>query len=251
MLEAIRTEGSRPPFFVVHGFHGTMAIGHAMGRALDADQPLYVFHARGIDGNEPPHQSMDDMLAGYLAEIRAVRPHGPYVIGGACAGTLVALELSRALTAQGERVGPAILIDPPAVPASQIAAFRNLDPTGDPAVYRQLYANVERVFRSYADLYAYLPFDVNDPAQLQRAIDVGIRTLVMFCRYVPPRFEGATELIVSAERAFGHLHPQGPWQQIVPMPGRMHVIPGKHFELFTKHLDQVLRLVRFALDSPF
>jgi len=189
------------------------------------------------------------MLRGYLAEIRSVRPHGPYVLGGACAGTLVAMELARALAVEGEHVGPVILVDPP--PALAPPAFRNLDPLGDRAVYQHLYASVEQAFRSFAERFGQLPFDVNDPAQLHRAIEVGIGTVVMFSRYVPPRFDGVTECIVSAERAAGHFHPEGLWKHIVARPGRVHVIPGNHVELFYKYLDEVLRLVRFALEAPF
>jgi len=72
----------------------------------------------------------------------------------------------------------------------------------------------------------------------------------MFCRYVPPPFAGATVSMVSADRAFGHLHPQSPWRNLLPNPGRMHVFPGTHVELFSKHLHDVLRLVRFTLESP-
>lgn len=246
MLQAIRAEGSRPPFFVVHGLHGVMGIAHAMGRALDPDQPLFAVHARGIDGIEPPARSVEDMLSGYLAEIRAVRPHGPYVIGGVCPGALIAMQLAQTLARQGETVGPVILIDPP-VPGS----LRHPDPTGDPAIYRQLYIGVEQVFRSFARQFGEQPFDVNDPAQLHRAIEVGIHTLAMLCPYVPPRFDGATALIVSMDQAFRYLQPEGPWLKLVPTPGRMHAVCGNHIDFFYKHLDEVLRLLRFELDSPF
>ena len=247
MLQAIRAEGSRPPLFVVHGLHGVMGIGHAMGRALDRDQPLYALHARGIGGTEPPDRSMEDMLSGYLAEIRAVRPHGPYVIGGVCSGGLIAMELARTLAGQGETLRPVVLLDPPPAPCS----IGHPNPTGDPGVYRHLYIGVEHVFRSFINQFGDLPFDVNDPVQLHRAIDVGIQTLITLCRHAPPRFEGETVLIASVERAFGYLYPQGPWQKIVPTPGSMHLIRGNHVDFFYQHLDEVLRLLRFVLDTPF
>ena len=36
--------------------------------------------------------------------MRAIRPHGPYVLGGHCYGGIVALEMARQLRAAGERV---------------------------------------------------------------------------------------------------------------------------------------------------
>ena len=251
MLRPIRPDGTKPPFFVVHGLHGTMAIGRAMGRALDSDRPLYALHARGVDGAAPPNERMEDMLGTYLAEIRAVRSRGPYIVGGVCAGGLVAMELARALAEQGEQVGSVILVDPPLAPFSLVPANRSLDPKADRRVYRRLYVEIEHRFRGYADQFGDLPFDARDPVQLQRAVDTGIATMVMFCRYVPPAFDGPTEFIISAERAFAHFHPEGPWKAIVSKPGRFHVIPGNHVDFFDSHLSDVLRLVQFALDSAF
>lgn len=251
MLQPIRSDGAKPPFFVVHGLQGVMGIAHILGRALDPDQPLYALHQRGLDGAAPPYEQMHDMVNGYLAEIRAARPRGPYVMGGLCGGGLVAMELARALAAQGERVGSVILMDPPLVPLYQLPAYRDLDPKADPRVYEQLYTSTEQAFRRYASDFGELPFDVNDPVQMPRAIEAGIATTVMFCRYVPPPFDGPTEFIISAERAFGFFHPQGPWKKIVSKPGRFHVLPGIHFEIFRQHLDEVLGLVRFALGLAF
>jgi hypothetical protein len=73
----------------------------------------------------------------------------------------------------------------------------------------------------------------------------------MFGRHVPPRFDGPTEFIICAQQAFAHFHPNGPWASIIAKPGRFHVIPGNHSEFFYSHLNEVLRLVQFALDSAF
>jgi thioesterase domain-containing protein len=251
MLEPIRTDGTKPPFFAVHGLHGIMGIAGIMGRALGPDQPLYALHARGFDGAAPPYERMDDMVGGYFAEIRAARPRGPYVVGGVCGGGLVAMELARALAAQGERVGSVILMDPPLIPLYQLPQYRDLDPKADHRVYEQLHASTEQVFRTFANDFGHLPFDVNDPVQLRRAIDVGIATMMMFSRYVPPPFDGPTEFIISSERGFGFFHPKGPWTVIVPKPGRFHVLPGIHYEFFRKNLAVMLRLVQFALDLAF
>ena len=41
----------------------------------------------------------------------ALRPYGPYVLGGHCAGALVALEMARALVREGESVPAVFVID--------------------------------------------------------------------------------------------------------------------------------------------
>lgn len=247
MLEAIRSDGAKPPFFIVHGLHGFVPMLPAMEKFIDRDRPIYALHARGIVGAEPPHERVEDMIGEYLAQIRAARPSGPYVLSGMCAGGLIAMELARALTAAGEDVGPVTLVDPPLVPHSESALNRAADPKNDPVLYQHAYADVEQMLQKFAARFV-LPFDMSDPAQLRQAIEVGIATHVAFYRYVPPRYDGPTEFIISADRAFGHFHPMSPWRKIVARPGRFYVVPGKHEELFLNRLDDVSRLLRFAVN---
>ncbi len=249
MLQSIRSEGAKPPFFMVHGLHGTMGIGRALGQALDRDRPLYALHARGINSSEPPHERMEDMLGTYLDEIRTARPRGPYIIGGVCWGGLIAMELAQRLAVAGERVGRVILIDPPLIPFPH-PANRNLDPKSDRRVHQQLYMSVEQILSIFANRFGDLPFDPSDPLQLHRAIEVGVSMLVMFGRYMPPPFSGATELIISADRALAHFHPEAPWKKVVANP-RVHVVPGNHEDLFYSHLEEVFRLLGHALDLAF
>lgn len=250
MLLPVRTEGSRPPFFVVHGLHGVMPIPRVMGSALHADQPLYAINARGLDGKEPPHERLEDAVVDYLADIRRVRPSGPYVLGGVCAGGLIALALAHALSMQGERVGTVILVDPPFMPFYLLPGNRNVDLKADPRLHWQLATNAEQMLRTFADRFAdQQPIDINDPAQREAAVSVGTAMTAMFFRFAPPVFEGTSEFIVSAERAVGHFHPQGPWKAVVPKPGRFHIIPGSHDDIFLRHMDPVMRLVQFSLDT--
>ena len=51
------------------------------------------------------------MAADYLAEIRTVQPRGPYLIGGMCMGSKIALEMAQQLQAAGEEVGLVAVLD--------------------------------------------------------------------------------------------------------------------------------------------
>ena len=69
----------------------------------------------------PVPPTVEAMVAGPLAALRRLRPHGPYRIAGYCNGAQVAYEIARALVADNERVERLILIAPvlpAAVPAS-------------------------------------------------------------------------------------------------------------------------------------
>jgi thioesterase domain-containing protein len=52
--------------------------------------------------------SMEELAATYIREMRAFYPQGPYLLGGASYGGLVAYEMSQQLHAQG--LGPALLV---------------------------------------------------------------------------------------------------------------------------------------------
>ncbi|MFY2563331.1 thioesterase domain-containing protein, partial [Corallococcus terminator] len=68
--------------------------------------------ARGLDGELPPFQSLQEMAALYVQAVRTVQPHGPYRLGGWSLGAVVAYEMARLLKQQGEPVEVLALIEP-------------------------------------------------------------------------------------------------------------------------------------------
>lgn len=103
-LVAIQPTGSQVPFFIVPGVGGNVLVFAQLGRLLGPDQPLYGLQARGLDGKERPFTSVSEMARHYVEEMRSIRAHGPYVVGGACTGGLIAYEIAQQLTAQKESV---------------------------------------------------------------------------------------------------------------------------------------------------
>ena len=90
----IQPRGSKPPLFLVHGAGGGMFWGYAnLARCLGEDQPVYGFKSRGLDGLEE-FDTIEDMAAHYIADLRARQPHGPYYLGGYCFGGNVAYEMA-------------------------------------------------------------------------------------------------------------------------------------------------------------
>ncbi|WP_243713166.1 amino acid adenylation domain-containing protein [Actinomadura sp. 6K520] len=110
VLLPIRTSGTRPPVFFVHPAGG-LAWGYLQfQRHLGPDQPVYGLQARAFTRSDLPG-SVAEMAEDYLAQIRAVRPAGPYHLAGWSLGGLVAYEMAVRLQAAGERVGLLALID--------------------------------------------------------------------------------------------------------------------------------------------
>ena len=120
-LVPIRTSGSRPPFFCIHGVTGDILWLRDLADLMDEDQPFYGIQARGLDGEDEPFDRLEEMAAYYLAQIRRVQPTGPYYLGGYCMGGDIAYEVARQIQAAGEEVPILTVIDPPPADLSERA----------------------------------------------------------------------------------------------------------------------------------
>jgi amino acid adenylation domain-containing protein len=133
-LVPLQPRGSEPPFFCVHAFIGDVCRGLA-GR-FTFGHPFYGLQPRGLDGREPPLESVEQMAAYYVEQLRRVTPRGPYFIGGYCFGGVVAFEMARQIQRAGDEVAMVAMID--AAPAN--IPRRSLRSKLRAAVNRGLYA---------------------------------------------------------------------------------------------------------------
>ncbi|MBD2567296.1 non-ribosomal peptide synthetase [Anabaena lutea] len=120
-LVPIQPHGSKRPFFYIHTIYGGLIYSLNLLSKLDADQPVYGLQAQGLDGKKSPHTCIEDMASHYIKEIQTVQPHGPYLLGGWCAGGVIAYEMAQQLYAQGETVELLTIFDafpPKMIPSS-------------------------------------------------------------------------------------------------------------------------------------
>jgi aspartate racemase len=113
-LVPLKPGGDRPPFFLVAGGVGgenELIVYAGLARYMDARRPFFGLRARGVDELVEPHKNVEQMAANYNREIRRVQPEGPYTIGGACVGGVVALEMAQQLRRAHQEVRTLVLID--------------------------------------------------------------------------------------------------------------------------------------------
>jgi thioesterase domain-containing protein len=108
-LVGLQENGSKPPFFWIHGENSTVFLP----RFLGPDQPVYGVLHQSRDGKRARYTSVEDIAALYLEEIQTVQPAGPYLIGGFCTGGLIAFEMAQQLRRLSRDVELLILVDPP------------------------------------------------------------------------------------------------------------------------------------------
>lgn len=111
VIAPFRTSGSRIPFFCIHGMDGNVLFLERLLAGLNPDQPLYGIMARGVHGDAKPLPTIEQMADHYLAAIRAIQPHGPYILGGYSLGGAIALEIAHRLVQLDEHVARIIMID--------------------------------------------------------------------------------------------------------------------------------------------
>lgn len=107
----IQPNGSKRPFFYLHPhWYGGATYIFTIAEALGNDQPLYMLDPYRYDGEKSP-PSFETVAKAYIEVIRSVQPKGPYLLGGFCGGGLIAYEIARQLSAQGQTVDLLILIE--------------------------------------------------------------------------------------------------------------------------------------------
>ncbi len=105
----IQPQGRRTPFFWVHGDFSNILLPVYLGW----DQPLYGIEHQGHDGRPALHTTVDRIATHYMTEVRRIRPHGPYLLGGYSFGAVVAFEMAQQLKKAGEDVAFLFMLDPP------------------------------------------------------------------------------------------------------------------------------------------
>jgi amino acid adenylation domain-containing protein len=102
-------EGSKLPFVWVHGDSSTAVLPEYLG----PDRPLYAFEHQAHDGKPARHTRVETIARHYIEELRTIRPHGPYLLGGYSFGAATAFEMAHQLAGAGEEVPLLFMLDPP------------------------------------------------------------------------------------------------------------------------------------------
>ncbi|CAK6686936.1 Tyrocidine synthase 3 [Synechococcus sp. CBW1107] len=165
-LIPLQTGGTKPPLFFMPGYGGH-PFGHILCPFLDAQQPVYSFMSRGLDGKQIPHTRLEDMAADYVRDLRTLQAEGPYFLAGYSFGTRLAFEVAQQLYHQRQQVAFLALIDsaaslsrapsriagnsPPLLSVKEASLFASRTYTP------QYYAGKITLFRAEESIYNFLP----------------------------------------------------------------------------------------------
>lgn len=108
-LVLLKEGGSGAPLFIVHGVGGTVIEFATLGKLIRSDGPVYAIQARGIDGQDAPLRTIEEMADYYVEVVREIQPDGRYRLAGYSFGGMVAMEMARRLGA--ENIDHLLLLD--------------------------------------------------------------------------------------------------------------------------------------------
>src|SRR5690348_18305396 len=103
--------GDAPPVFLIPGAPGSILQLGPVAAAMTGDNPVYAIRPRGIEEGETPCETLAEMADYAIAQMKALRPTGPYPLVGYSAGGLVAIEMAQRLAAAGDEVPLLVLLD--------------------------------------------------------------------------------------------------------------------------------------------
>jgi thioesterase domain-containing protein len=109
-LVPIRTDGDRPPLFLVHPVGGDVLCYAPLTELLGPGQPCYALQTPE-DGT--PCETVPQLAAHFADVVRKEAGDGPCRLAGWSMGAVVAVEVARLLAEEGCRADLVTLIDPP------------------------------------------------------------------------------------------------------------------------------------------
>ena len=268
-LVAIQPDGPRRPFFCVHAVGGNALTYIELASRLGPEQPFYGLQAPGLNGEQEPLQTIEEIARCYVEALRGLQPEGPYMIGGWSFGGAVAFEMARQLRLQNQEVALLALLDSqsPATfhsllgqETSNIKLLAKFLLEMENATGRELSASqAEKQYASLCDeLEALGPEEqldfVCERAELAHIIppntgrqkighlwQVFRSNFNALINYVPESFDG--QIVLLRTRRGNNetaIDPTLGWSELSPKAVEVHYLPGNHYTMFTSPHVQVL-----------
>ncbi|MFL6289712.1 MAG: amino acid adenylation domain-containing protein, partial [Thermoanaerobaculia bacterium] len=227
-----------PPVFLVHQVGGYAFTFRALARELGPHRPVYGLRSLGLEEGEEPLRTIEEMARHYLGLVREVRPRGPYLLGGASMGGMVAFEMAHQLQALGEEAALLALMDTPCLdqmPAREdhadavAAVFRGrLDLCPEELRKHGPEAQLELALgRATEAISAGL-----DAEEVRRRVRVLAANVDALYGYQPRPHPGAMVYFRAQTRRPGDPpRPELPWIELMQGGTDVHVVPGDHMTM--------------------
>ncbi|MCP4702674.1 MAG: acyltransferase domain-containing protein, partial [Gammaproteobacteria bacterium] len=240
-------DNRRQALYLVHPVGGMVYFYRDLARFLGAEQPVYGFQARGLDGKAEPLTGIEEMAAHYIEALVKVQTDGPYLLGGSSFGGIVAFEMALQLRAQGREVTMIVMIDAPG--PGQLPA--KLEDDAAVLVYladslldehsltveglRQLETDEQLTYvMEHTDLSAHLSEFGGSLSESRRFLRVLNANLLAMFNYTPHRYPGPGRVVffrAETRRPSDPPRPELPWIELAGDGMEIYIVPGDHISM--------------------
>ena len=238
-LVPLQTQGGAPPFYLVHELSGTLFSYGPVIKSMGKERMIYGFEAPFGRDEAAPFESVEELAMLYLGELRAHQPDGPYFLGGYSMGGLIAFEMARQLSFQGQTIGLLVLLDT-LFPGLTLRApgklawlnehyslFLDVPREQRPAYLQRRFQRVSARLRG-APLP---PHDINPTENDPLLTPLSLHLREVTIRYRPGVFDGSLVYLKAKNNGWAASDDVGAWRRVVS--GRVHTrpIPGRHGDI--------------------
>ncbi len=261
-LVTIKPSGNKVPFYIVHGIGLNVLNFKNLSLYVDAEQPVFGFQAKGLDGIEEPLEDIVEVAKYYVSELIAHNPSGPYAIGGYSIGGFIAMEMAHQLSLAGRDVKFLAIFDtdadytkdgsrimPQKISVAEITRFSKLLIKYPAQTIHSLKRHFKEPENPYDQLVLSLKSDSGSFYDHIKQIRVKLESA--FQQYRMQRFDGPVYLFRAGYSIhFTKDRQYLGWQKYTKKEVKEFEVPGDHSTIFNAKNAVVLgNLLQNALDN--
>ncbi|MGW4327441.1 amino acid adenylation domain-containing protein [Nocardia sp. NPDC004573] len=242
------------PLFCLHPMYGLSWCYAGLARYVAASTPIFGLQSPALTEEGYLPASLAEMAGRYVAEIRAVQPHGPYRLLGWSLGGVLAHAVATRLQAAGEEIGLLTMLD----------SHPDIDVTDFRAAIREALAELgigadaplpgdgdvrDLSEEALAALHATIPPDmaVLTPERVRRIYRSAVRSAELIAEHRPDVFRGRLDYFSAA----GHDTAADGWQPYVDGRVDDHPVGVPHDQMTSPEaLAQIGPRLSELLDPP-
>ena len=259
-LIPLRTAGARPPLFLIPGARSDVLTLIGLVELLGADQPVYGLQDFYSGHSESLYVQGVVRAAGeFVNAIKTVQPRGPYRIAGYSFGGVIAFEMARQLSKDGEVVSYLGIIDttPPVRIKRKVSwqdRYRlhttNLSGRGLRENLDYLSTRFKRLLRRLADFRLVRMFYRTKAADKILGRDHLRIVKSALVEYSPTPHDGTAVVYRAAKRPLTiRWDVTEPWKQLVKGDLFFRDVPGEHVSLIKRpYVETLAGMLKEDLD---
>ena len=254
-LVPVKTSGSLPPLFIVHGVGGNIINLIGLIQRLGDDQPVYAIQSQSLLSGQPALLRLEDIATHYVRDLRKIQPHGPYFLLGYSFGGTMVLEMAHQLCSAGEKVALLGMLDSRSRSYEKKHRRSMTVNTKLELRVKRLIGNTNRL--TWSDRVTYVASKLRTRCirfLCRLAVKVGVRQIPSFLKsaydvnyvamlnYVPKPYRGGLVLFRASEQDYTSASQDLGWKELFVEGVEVHEITGDHERIFLEPSVDILAM---------